>query len=133
MQTVLILLGCLIGLVVLAAGVFLAWVMHQPEREQFRVPGTPPPPPAPPTRSERRAAAMDAQRAAQARIVCQFCSEAGHVTTRMVQRKKGISGGKATGALLTGGVSLVAVGLSRKGWVTILTCGNCRMTWEAAA
>lgn len=71
-----------------------------------------------------------AQREAQARIVCQFCHEAGHVTATLKQKKHGVSGGKATAALLTGGVSLVAVGLSRKGMVTRLTCGNCSMSWD---
>jgi hypothetical protein len=46
--------------------------------------------------------------------------------------KKGISGGKATGALLTGGVSILASGLSRKEKVTEARCANCRQTWHFA-
>ena len=47
-------------------------------------------------------------------MVCPHCQEKGHVRTQPVTRKKGVSGGKATAALLTGGVSLLATGLSRK-------------------
>ncbi|MGI8879571.1 MAG: hypothetical protein ACR2KJ_03470 [Jatrophihabitans sp.] len=43
--------------------------------------------------------------------------------------KRGISGGKATGAVLTAGVSLFATGLSRKEQVLRATCGNCRVVW----
>ena len=71
-----------------------------------------------------------ARRDAQARIICQFCHQAGDVTAKLVQKKQGVSGGKATAAILTGGVSLVAVGLSRKGMVTRLSCANCGMTWD---
>ena len=44
--------------------------------------------------------------------------------------KKGISGGKATGAVLTGGLSLLATGLSRKEMVREAYCYNCKMTWQ---
>jgi hypothetical protein len=46
-----------------------------------------------------------------------------------VKLKKGISGGKATGAVLTAGFSILATGLSRKESATQATCGNCRMSW----
>lgn len=68
---------------------------------------------------------------AQKLIICQFCHEAGGVTVREVTQKQGISGGKATGALLTGGLSLVAVGLSKKGQVNELICSRCGMKWHA--
>lgn len=42
------------------------------------------------------------------KIVCPHCHTAGHIKVFNVQRKKGISGGKATGALMTGGVSMAA-------------------------
>lgn len=87
---------------------------------------------AKPTFREQRALDRDAKREAEARIICPHCGERGHVTTRMVQRKHGISGGKATAGILTGGVSLLAVGLSRKGWTTVLSCSNCRMNWDVA-
>lgn len=70
-----------------------------------------------------------AKRAQTARIVCPHCGVAGRVTTRQVRVKRGISGGKATGALLTGGVSMLATGLSRKEGHTAMSCGNCGMGW----
>lgn len=59
------------------------------------------------------------------KIVCPFCQTAGHVVSRTAKVKRGISGGKATGALLTGGLSLLATGLSRKQTVTEAICKNC--------
>lgn len=75
---------------------------------------------------------QEAQRQAQQKIVCPHCNTTGSVTVRRLQQKQGVSGGKATSALLTGGVSLVAVGLSKKGWVNQLTCSSCSMVWHAA-
>jgi hypothetical protein len=48
----------------------------------------------------------------------------------MIKRKKGISGGKAVGALLTGGLSILATGLSRKEKSTQAHCDNCGATWD---
>ena len=47
------------------------------------------------------------------------------VLTKHVEIKKGISGAKATGAILTAGVSLLATGLSRKEGQTQAHCENC--------
>jgi hypothetical protein len=66
------------------------------------------------------------------RLVCPHCQTPGQVRTQTVKVKKGISGGKATGALLTGGVSMLATGLSRKGKVTQARCGACSTTWHIA-
>lgn len=77
-----------------------------------------------------RAEQREAKAEAEKKIVCPHCQTAGQVTTVMVKKKHGISGGKATGAILTGGVSLLATGLARKGWVTKLHCANCLMDWE---
>ena len=66
---------------------------------------------------------------ADAQIVCPQCQTKGSVSTTRVKLKKGISGGKATGAILTGGVSLVATGLSRKESGTRAQCSNCNSTW----
>lgn len=66
------------------------------------------------------------------KIVCQFCHQAGGVRVRLVQRKQGISGGKATGAVVTGGISLFATGLSRKQQMRHLTCSSCHMEWDVA-
>lgn len=64
------------------------------------------------------------------KILCQHCGERGHVTVRVVSRGKGISGGKATAGLMTGGLSLPFAGLSKNQTVRNLTCGNCSMTWD---
>ena len=65
-----------------------------------------------------------------AQIVCPHCHVTGQVSTRRVRRKKGVSGGKATGAVFTGGLSLLATGLSRKETQTSARCGNCGSVWE---
>jgi hypothetical protein len=62
-------------------------------------------------------------------FVCPHCHVKGSVHTKRVIVKKGISGGKATGALLTGGLSLFATGLSRKESNTQASCSNCRVAW----
>jgi hypothetical protein len=65
-----------------------------------------------------------------ARIVCPQCQTRGHVTTKKVQAKKGIHGGKATAALLTGGISMLGTGLSRHEELTEATCSYCGSTWR---
>lgn len=66
----------------------------------------------------------------QARLVCRHCRAVGQVTSQVVRRKRGISGGKATGAVLTAGVSMLATGLSRKQTVTHMTCSSCGTGWD---
>lgn len=63
-------------------------------------------------------------------FLCPHCQERGKVHTKSVTKKAGISGGKATGAILTGGVSLLATGLSRKESNTEAHCRNCKVTWS---
>ncbi len=63
-------------------------------------------------------------------ITCPHCHQKGGVRTKMVDRKKGISGAKATGAILTGGLSLFATGLSRKEEMTQAHCNKCNSTWD---
>ena len=63
-------------------------------------------------------------------LLCPHCQRPGDVRTKNLKVKKGISGGKATAAVLTGGVSLVATGLSRKEKTTQARCGNCGSTWQ---
>ena len=77
-------------------------------------------------RQQQRGALLQQQ---QAQRMCPHCQTRGQVKTAQVRVKKGISGGKATGAVLTAGLSLVATGLSRKATVTKATCGNCGMSW----
>lgn len=52
-----------------------------------------------------------------AAIVCPHCQVQGRVTSRKVRQQKGVSGAKATGAVLTAGIS-IGTGLSRKETVT---------------
>jgi hypothetical protein len=65
-----------------------------------------------------------------AAIVCPMCQERGHVRTKSVKRKKGVSGAKATGAVITGGFSVLATGLSRKEKMTNARCSNCGSQWD---
>lgn len=62
-------------------------------------------------------------------LVCPHCQTRGRVTSRQVKQKKGISGGKLTGAVLTAGISMLGTGLSRKEKVTEMKCGKCKTTW----
>lgn len=65
-------------------------------------------------------------------LTCPHCQSKGTVVAAHVTRKRGISGGKATGALLTGGASMLAVGLSRKQGFTHMRCQNCGTVWDVA-
>jgi hypothetical protein len=62
-------------------------------------------------------------------IVCPYCQTTGQVHTEQTKVKKGISGGKATGALLTAGLSILVTGLSRKEQITKATCRHCGVSW----
>jgi hypothetical protein len=62
-------------------------------------------------------------------LICPHCQTQGNVTTSPIKVKTGVSGGKATAAVLTGGLSLFAVGLSRKQAVTSAHCSHCGSTW----
>jgi hypothetical protein len=62
-------------------------------------------------------------------MTCPHCNYKGKIHTRRFAQKKGISGGKATAALFTGGVSMLATGLSRKELATHAYCDNCKNTW----
>lgn len=61
---------------------------------------------------------------------CPHCNTLGNIRTKPISQKKGISGGKAVAGLLTGGVSLLAVGLSRKENSTQAHCKKCGNTWQ---
>jgi hypothetical protein len=63
-------------------------------------------------------------------FICPHCQTRGKVRTRPVKRKAGISGGKVMGGLLTGGLSLLGTGLSRKQQVTQAHCDKCASTWD---
>jgi len=62
-------------------------------------------------------------------IVCAHCQTKGKVRTKIIEKDAGISGKKATAAALTGGISLLATGLSRNEKVTQAHCDNCGSTW----
>ena len=62
-------------------------------------------------------------------MVCPHCHQKGGIRTKKVTLKKGISGGKATAAALTGGLSMLATGLSRKEDMTQARCSACNNTW----
>lgn len=62
-------------------------------------------------------------------MVCPHCAFKGKIRTKEVIQKKGVSGGKATAAVLTGGVSMLATGLSRKEKGTQAYCENCKNQW----
>lgn len=59
---------------------------------------------------------------------CPHCGKTGAVHAKKGKQKKGVSGGKATAAVLTMGVSMLGTGLSRKEQVWETFCGNCRMS-----
>ena len=63
-------------------------------------------------------------------IVCPHCTFKGQVHTKSINKKVGISGGKATAALLTGGVSLLVTGLAKKEALTEAHCCHCKSTWH---
>lgn len=63
-------------------------------------------------------------------MICPHCQTKGQISTKPVKRKKGVSGAKVTGAILTFGVSMLATGLSRKEGLTQAHCGNCNSTWD---
>lgn len=66
----------------------------------------------------------------ETKILCPHCHTRGNVTSTVVKAKRGVSGGKVTGAVLTGGLSILGTGLSRKQQVTEMHCGNCGTTWH---
>jgi hypothetical protein len=78
----------------------------------------------------QEAASRPRQPTGSSALVSPHCQVRGQVRSKQVKVKRGVSGGKATGAVLTGGLSLLATGLSRKEHVTQCMCGNCGMTWN---
>lgn len=63
-------------------------------------------------------------------MICPHCQVKGKVRTTPTKRKRGLSGGKVVGGLLTAGISILATGLSRKEQVTQAHCDNCSATWD---
>lgn len=77
----------------------------------------------------RKQRAASRAKSPNAQMICPHCQTRGNVVTERKKMKQGVSGGKATGAILTGGLSLFAVGLSRKQKMTQATCQNCGNEW----
>ena len=63
-------------------------------------------------------------------LICPHCQNRGLVRTRQITQKRGVSGGKATAAILTSGLSVLATGLSRKENATEAYCAKCRSIWH---
>lgn len=61
---------------------------------------------------------------------CPHCKTVGQINTRKVDLTKGISGGKAVAGLITGGLSILAVGISREETKTEARCGKCNNVWH---
>ena len=102
-------------ILLIAGAIFLVKVLSQPEQD--------------PTWTRERIL-ENSWGALNPKIICPHCQTKGSVRTQPVKRKKGISGAKATGALLTGGISMLATGLSRKEDITQAHCDNCKSTWD---
>jgi Tfp pilus assembly protein PilX len=66
---------------------------------------------------------------ANTKMICPHCQKTGSVRTKKVQVQQGISGAKATGAVLTGGASILVTGLSHKVGATQAHCDNCGADW----
>lgn len=64
------------------------------------------------------------------KLLCPHCGKQGCVHTQPIKMKAGISGGKAMAGLMTGGLSLLATGLSRKQSLTEAWCSNCKSKWH---
>lgn len=67
-----------------------------------------------------------------AQLRCPHCDARGQVSQRTVARDRGISGAKATGAVLTAGLSVLATGLSQQVEVTECRCANCGTVWTVS-
>jgi hypothetical protein len=81
-------------------------------------------------RRSREASAQFVHGPVNPQIICPHCQWKGTIRTKPIKKKAGISGGKATAAILTGGVSMLATGLSRKEALTQAHCDNCKSTWS---
>ena len=81
-------------------------------------------------RKSREASAQFIYGPVNPQIICPHCQWKATVRTKPIKKKAGISGGKATAAILTGGASMLATGLSRKEALTQAHCDNCKSTWS---
>jgi hypothetical protein len=63
-------------------------------------------------------------------VMCPHCQTKGQMLLERAAVKQGISGAKMTGALLTGGASILATALYGTQWVQKATCLNCQTAWS---
>ncbi len=77
---------------------------------------------------ERKARLQDGE--VNPALICPHCQTKGQVRVKAIKHKAGISGSKATAAVLTGGISMLATGLSRKEVMTQANCSNCGSIWR---
>jgi len=82
-----------------------------------------------PKREAQKAKRRQEKAARDAKLFCPHCQKFGFVKTEKTTVKRGISGGKATAALLTGGLTMLATGLSQQDTMTKATCSNCGSMW----
>ena len=62
-------------------------------------------------------------------MMCPHCQIKGKIRTKKITKKTGVSGSKAAAAVVTGGLSVLAVGLARKEASTQAHCDNCGNDW----
>lgn len=119
-----------VGLIIVACIVF--GVVRASNESKIIKTGTPAERAAVIAKQQKRAAnaAVRQHGAVRPQVVCPHCQQRGNVRCQAIKNKKGISGGKATGAILTGGISMLATGLSRKEAATQAYCGNCQSSWQ---
>ena len=82
-----------------------------------------------PKRQAQKVKEKQEKAARDAKLFCPHCQNFGFVKTEKTTVKRGVSGGKATAALLTGGLTMLATGLSQEDTMTKATCSNCGSTW----
>ena len=82
-----------------------------------------------PKRQAQKAREEQEKAVRDTRLCCPHCRKYGFVRTEKTTVKRGISGGKTTAALLTGGLSMLYTGLSQEDTMTRVTCSNCGSTW----
>jgi hypothetical protein len=63
------------------------------------------------------------------KLTCPYCKVQGLVGTRQVKVKRSSSGARSTGSFVTGGLSVLTTGLSKRVVVTEAACGKCNSTW----
>jgi len=110
-------------LVALGIGCLFVWAIVSGLKEGARVRALPP---------DQREECIRTMQFGRLRpqVICPHCQTRGTVRLRSATKKAGISGGKATAAVLTGGVSSLATGLSRKESFASAHCDFCNSTWQ---